>query len=46
MDREDKDYEEEVNIGSDSSTDKPRYQRKPHKGGRIIREGPSNIREL
>ena len=46
MDREDKGYEEEENIGNDSSIDRPRHQGKPHKGGRIIREEPSNIREL
>ncbi len=26
--------------------DEPQHQIKPHKGGRIIREEPSNIREL
>jgi len=46
MDREDRDYEEEENIGSDSSTDSLRHQRKPHKGGRIMREEPSNLGEL
>ena len=40
MDRENRDYEEEENTGSDSSVDKPQHQRKPHKGGRIIREEP------
>jgi len=46
MDREDQDYEEEENIGSDNLTYRPRHHRKPHKGGRIIREEPSNLREL
>jgi len=46
MDKEDKDYEEEENSGSDNSGGEPRHLRKPHKGGRIIREEPSNLREL
>ena len=46
MDREDQDYVEEENTGSDTSTYRARHQRKPHKGGRIIREEPSNLREL
>lgn len=46
MDKEDKDYEQEENSGSESMGDEPQQQRKPHKGGRIIREEPSNIREL
>jgi len=46
MDRGDRDYEEEENTSSDNSTDRPRHQRKPHKGGRIIREVPSNLREF
>jgi len=40
MDKNDRDYEEEENTGSDSSIDKPWNQRKPHKGGRIIKEEP------
>jgi len=40
MDREYRDYEEEGNAGSDSSANRPRHQRKPHKGGKIIREEP------
>jgi len=46
MDKEDRDYEEEENSGSESMGDEPQHQRKPHMGGRIIREEPSNIREL
>ena len=46
MDREGRDYEEEENTCSDNLTNKPRYERKPHKGGRIIREEPTNLREL
>ena len=46
MDRRDKDYEEEEDTGSNSSIDRPRHQIKPHKGGKIIREDPSNLREL
>jgi len=45
VDREDHDYEEESTT-SDSSADRSRQQRTPHKGGRIIREEPSNLREL
>jgi len=45
VDKEDKDYEEESSV-SDSSAGGPQHQRKPHKGGRIIREEPSNLREL
>jgi len=46
MDKEDRDYEEEENIGSDSSIDRTWHQRKPHKGGKIIRGDPSNLGEL
>ena len=46
MDKEDKDYEEEENSGHESIGDEPQHQRKPHKGGIVIREEPSNIREL
>ena len=45
MDQEDEDYEEE-NTGSDTSADRARQLRKPHKGGNIIREEPWNLREL
>ena len=45
MDLEDQDYEEE-NTASDTSADGAMQPRKPHKGGRIIREDPSNLREL
>ncbi len=38
MDKEDKDYEEDENSGSESMEDEPQHQRKPHKGGRMIRE--------
>jgi len=37
MDRGDFDYDEE--IASDSSAKRRRQERKPHKGGKIIREG-------
>jgi len=46
MNREDQDYEEEENTGSDTLVDRARQQRKPYKGGKIIREEPSNLREL
>lgn len=46
MDKEDRDYEEEENSGSESIGDEPQHQRKPHKGGKIIREELSSIREL
>jgi len=46
MDRGDRHYEEEENTGSESSAGRPRSQIKPHKGGKIIREEPSNLREL
>lgn len=45
MDQEDRDYEEE-NIGSETSANRAKQPRKPHKGGRIIREDPLNLREL
>jgi len=45
MDLEDQDYEEEK-TGSDISTDRSMQQIKPHKGDKIIREEPSNVREL
>jgi len=43
MDKEDRDYEEEEYSGGESIGDEPQHQRKPHKGGRVIREEPSNI---
>jgi len=46
MDREDRDYEEEANTGSDTSAERAKQQRTSQKGGRIIREEPSNLKEL
>jgi len=45
MDLEDQDYEGE-NTTSDTSADGAMQLKKPHKGGRIIREEPSNLSEL
>lgn len=45
MDLEDQEYEEE-NTGSDTSANRAMQPRKPHKGDKIIREHPSNLREL
>jgi len=45
MDLEDQDYEEE-NTRSDTSADGAMQPRKPHNGGKIIREEPSNLREF
>jgi len=45
MDRGDYDYDEE-NTTSDSSAERNRQKRKPHKGGKITREEPTNVREL
>lgn len=45
MDRDsDQEYEEETL--SDSSMERHMQQRKPHKGGKIIREEPTSLREL
>ena len=45
MDRDEYDYDEEDTI-SDSSVERSRQHRKPHKGGKITREEPTNLREL
>jgi len=45
MHLEDQDYEEE-NTSSDTSAERSMQPRKPNKGSRIIREEPSNLREL
>ena len=42
----DSEYELEEDSLSDSSRERSRQQRKPHKGGRIIREEPTILREL
>jgi len=42
----DSDYEYEEETLSDSSMERHRQQRKPHKGGKIIREEPTSLREL
>ena len=44
MDRGDFDYDEETT--SDSSVERRRQQRKPHKGGKITREEPTSLVEL
>ncbi len=46
MDKEDRYYEEEEDSGSESMGDELQHQRKSHKGDKIIKEEPSNIREL
>jgi len=45
MDR-DSDFEYEEDTFSDSSMERHKQQRKPHKGGKIIREEPISLREL
>jgi len=45
MDRGDYEYDEE-NTASDSSTERTKQHRKPHKEGKITREKPTNLREL
>lgn len=45
MDR-DSDYDYEEETFSDSFMERHRQQRKPHKGGKIIKEELANVREL
>ena len=42
----DSEYEFEEDTLSDSSKERNIQQRKPHKGGGIIREEPTSLREL
>ena len=42
----DREYKLEEDTLSDSSRERNIQQRKPHKGGRIIREEPTSLREL
>ena len=45
MDRGDYDYDEQ-DIASDSLVERRRQQRKPHRGGKITREEPTNLVEM
>ena len=45
MDR-DSDFKYEEETFSDSFVERHKQQRKPHKGGKIIRENPTSVREL
>ncbi len=42
----DSEYELEEDTLSDSSRERNIQHRKPHKGGKIIREEPTSLREL
>jgi len=42
----DREYDYEEETLSDNSMERHKQQRKPHKGGRIIREEPTSLREM